>query len=44
ERLDVHPQESIFIDDFPHNVDGAQNLAIRLGMSRTELENLVFAG
>ena len=26
ERLDVHPQESIFIDDFPHNVDGAQNI------------------
>ena len=26
ERLDVHPQESIFIDDFPHNVDGARNI------------------
>ena len=26
ERLDVHPQESIFIDDFPHNVGGARNI------------------
>ncbi|MFC2055221.1 HAD-IA family hydrolase, partial [Chloroflexota bacterium] len=26
ERLDVLPQESIFIDDFPHNVDGARNI------------------
>jgi putative hydrolase of the HAD superfamily len=25
-RLDVHPQESIFIDDFPHNVGGARNI------------------
>jgi len=29
ERLDVHPQESIFIDDFPHNVDGAQEIDMR---------------
>jgi len=29
ERLDVHPQESIFIDDFPQNVDGARNINMR---------------
>ena len=47
ERLDVHPQESIFIDDFPHNVDGAQNINMHAihfqtrDQTLSELENLL---
>ena len=47
ERLDVHPQESIFIDDFPHNVDGAQNINMRAihfqtrDQTLSELENFL---
>jgi len=47
ERLEVHPQESIFIDDFPHNVDGARNINMRAIHFQTrdqtllELENLI---
>lgn len=28
QRLDVHPHEAIFVDDFPENVAGAQQLGI----------------
>ncbi len=47
ERLDVHPQESIFIDDFPHNVDGARNINMQAihfqtrDQTLSELENLL---
>jgi putative hydrolase of the HAD superfamily len=47
ERLDVQPQESIFIDDFPHNVDGARNINMRAihfqtrDQTLSELENLL---
>jgi putative hydrolase of the HAD superfamily len=47
ERLDVHPQESIFIDDFTYNVDGARNINMRAIRFQTrdqtlsELENLL---
>jgi putative hydrolase of the HAD superfamily len=47
EQLDVHPQESIFIDDFPHNVDGARNINMRAihfqtrDQTLSELENLL---
>jgi len=47
ERLEVHPQESIFIDDFPHNVDGARNINMRAihfqtrDQTLSELENFI---
>ncbi len=47
ERLDVQPQESIFIDDFPHNVDGARNINMHAihfqtrDQTLSELENLL---
>ena len=47
ERLDVQPHESIFIDDFPHNVDGARNINMRAihfqtrDQTLSELENLL---
>jgi len=47
ERLDVQPQESIFIDDFPHNVDGARNINMQAihfqtrDQTLSELENLL---
>ena len=46
-QLDVNPQESIFIDDFPHNVDGARNINMQAihfqtrDQTLSELENLL---
>jgi len=47
EQLDVNPQESIFIDDFPHNVVGARNINMHAihfqtrDQTLSELENLL---